>query len=669
MKGYTDKGIHQTIQGRGSKPTALTSATFSASTTESLRLWSDRGLEVLWLLIVVLVPLVAVSRDYLISATVTPEAALVKIATLRTLVALMIILWAFEWSLRTRLHFSNPFNQRSLLLQPSKLMSGWMSGLKAWFPGTSSSWLLIAVIFSTFSLALSSALSASPDVSLWGSVPGQDGYAAYTLFSYVLFFGVIATHLKTKDQLWRLVSVVVLMGVLFSGFAVFQHYSHDPLQLMEHADSARVTSTAGNPIFAGSLLLMTIGLSLVLAGVHLKESLRERRFWLKLSLWAPVIAIQGLRLLFTLSRGPWVGTILALLVFLTMATIFMGWRTLARFVAVIAATAALMAAAVLSPAWIPNGEEGASLPAAERDTGQVVADRFATISGPPDGSLRARFEIWEASYRLWHDPNWFEFQDLRLSWMRPLIGYGPDLYRYTYFLESFPRGGNLLVYEAQHAHNFYMHQLVEQGLLGVGASLGIFGVVILGGSYLLLRGGREYPKAYTLLLIGLIAITAGRALEQIVGLARASDLTIFWALLATFLVLPKIARSEASTETDIGSKPPPDMMPSLRRRRNGLSRHGRRNYSWPRIGIWLVVVLSVATAVGLLTWFKTINYPLAAREMALGRDNMSQGDIQAGVRKFERAIGRAPDVPTYYPFLANVYSAYADNIHNDLNQS
>ena len=52
--------------------------------------------------------------------------------------------------------------------------------------------------------------------------------------------------------------------------------------------------------------------------------------------------------------------------------------------------------------------------------------------------------------------------------------------------------------------------------------------------------------------------------------------------------------------------------------------------------------------------------------MAQGRDNMSQGDIQAGVRKFERAIGRAPDVPTYYPFLANVYSAYADNIHNDL---
>ena len=77
-------------------------------------------------------------------------------------------------------------------------------------------------------------------------------------------------------------------------------------------------------------------------------------------------------------------------------------------------------------------------------------------------------------------------EDLRLSWMRPFMGYGPDLYRYPYFLESFPKGGSLLVYEAQHTHNFYMPQLVEQGLLGLGASLGIFAVVILGGSYLLL---------------------------------------------------------------------------------------------------------------------------------------------------------------------------------------
>ena len=130
---------------------------------------------------------------------------------------------------------------------------------------------------------------------------------------------------------------------------------------MEHPGSARVTSTAGNPIFAGALLLMTISLSLVLAGVHLKEPLRERRFWLKMSLWVQVITIQALGLLFTLSRGPWVGTIIALLVFLTMVTIFMGWRTLVRLVAVIAATAALMAAVVLARVWFPSPQRGPTL--------------------------------------------------------------------------------------------------------------------------------------------------------------------------------------------------------------------------------------------------------------------------------------------------------------------
>ena len=139
-----------------------------------------------------------------------------------------------------------------------------------------------------------------------------------------------------------------------------------------------------------------------------------------------------------------------------------------------------------------------------------------------------------------------------------------------------------------------------------------------------------------------------------------------WVLLAAFVVLIEIAQSEASTETVSGSKSLPAKIPSRQSRRNGLSQHVRRNYCWPRIGIWLVVVLSFATAVGLLTWFKTIHHQLAAREMSQDQDYKSQGDIPAGVRKFERAIGRAPDVPTYYSFLANVYLAYAGKIHNDL---
>jgi len=340
----------------------------------------------------------------MLSATVTPEAALVKIAVLRTLVALMAILWAFEWSLRSGFPFNTPFNTKSYLLQPYS----WPSELTLWLRRYPTNWLLVLVVFFVIAVAVSTLLSASFDVSLWGSVPGQDGYAAYTLFSYVLFFCVVAAHLKTRDRLWRLIGAILLMSVLFSGFAILQHYTFDPLELMEHPGSNRVTSTAGNPIFAASLMLMTITTSLAVATAHLRESMGQARFWCKLALWVPVIAIQCLGIMFTLSRGPWVGTTLALGFFLALAAIFVGWRTLLRAATVLALTAVMTAAVVLSLSLLSDEQESVSAPTsvtANRDTEVVVANRFASISGPPDGSLRARFEIWESSFRLWHDPH------------------------------------------------------------------------------------------------------------------------------------------------------------------------------------------------------------------------------------------------------------------------
>ena len=94
-------------------------------------------------------------------------------------------------------------------------------------------WVFLAVEFYLGTTLLSTALSGSFTVSLWGEVPGQDGYPAYTIAAYVLLFTVIATHLKTRPQLWRLLGAIVAMGVLVSGYAVLQHYGHDFLNLIE----------------------------------------------------------------------------------------------------------------------------------------------------------------------------------------------------------------------------------------------------------------------------------------------------------------------------------------------------------------------------------------------------------------------------------------------------
>jgi hypothetical protein len=60
---------------------------------ESVVIWANRGLEMLWLLTVVLVPLAFVDRGSLISAASIACLEVPKIALLRTLVALMAVLW------------------------------------------------------------------------------------------------------------------------------------------------------------------------------------------------------------------------------------------------------------------------------------------------------------------------------------------------------------------------------------------------------------------------------------------------------------------------------------------------------------------------------------------------------------------------------------------------
>ena len=63
-------------------------------------------------------------------------------------------------------------------------------------------------------------MSGSFRVSLWGEVPGQDSYSTYNVVAYAVLFGMIATRLKTRSQVWRLLGAIVAIDVLVIGYAV-----------------------------------------------------------------------------------------------------------------------------------------------------------------------------------------------------------------------------------------------------------------------------------------------------------------------------------------------------------------------------------------------------------------------------------------------------------------
>ena len=685
------------------------------SSATGLIIWINRTLESLWLLAVVAVPVAFFHQDYVFSEAVIAYVEVPKVAILRTLVGLMTVLWLMEWGIQGgRFPVGFLFRGGGIRLQPGV----WSRELQGWLRERPTRWLVLAVWFYLLSTLIGTALSASFRVSLWGEIPGQDGYAAYTIVAYVLLFGVITTHLKSRSQLWRLLGAITIMGVLVSGYAVLQAYGHDFLGLIDETGggTARVSSTTGNAIFAASVMLMPIPVSLVAACLSLSDPVRpDRRIgrilraWLQdlvvASLWALILTIQLLGITFTFSRGPWLGTLIALIGVASLAALFVGWSALGRTILLLGVSAALTlavvqfdvpistpglwlgailamavilalarawgwrpvgraslalglaatlaAAVLLMPSWFRGFTDITGLEA-ERAPSSVQA-RFSSISSRTllRAQIAGRSETWVGSWRLMRNHPWFEFDQLSLPWLRPLIGYGPDLFRYTYLLESPPQGAAFRPLEADHAHNYLIHQAVELGILGFLSSFFLFLVPLMVGGYQLLWKRQSYSTTHKLLLVGILATFIGRFVEQMVGLARVSDLTVFWVLLAVFATLPQTmgtltAPSEAQLRPRGGRQSRPQ---------GSLSRPTVQSYDW-RLFWRLAIAAWLIGGIAMVTWQKGLNYPRAAVSVGTAVEHFDRGDLQAAIASLDRAIELAPDVPVYYNYRGQVYIAY-----------
>ena len=532
----------------------------------------------------------------------------------------------------------------------------------------------------------------------------------------------MATHLKTRAQLWRILGAIVIMGTLVSGVALLQHYGHDFLNLADPAGIG-VISTMGNSIFAAAVMMMTIPISLVVATITLQGpdnfigSFRRklRLFSLALlvsAIWTLVLTVQLLGITFTFSRGPWMGTLVGLLVFLGLAAVFVGWSTLGRatlllgiasgaalsivqwgvpissvrlwlgialaLVALVSllnilgwrtfgraclalgVAATLTAGVILMPSWFNEGLETVDsqpgVSAVVPSFGDTeVAQRFFSIGEyVSTGFFSGRGDTWLRSWELIRDRPWFQFDSLSLPWIRPLVGYGPDLFRYTYLLRSVPQGGSVPV-EPDHAHNFFIHQTVEQGLFGLLSSVGLFMAAFLAGAFQLLWQRRSITLVHKLILIGVLATLAGRFLEMMVGVARVSDLTVLWVLLAIFVTLPAVFRSE---EAEAVGKPRPQPRGGGRRNRRslGVSR-GSSTYGWPLFWRFAIVAWMVG-GIGMLTWVKSINYVRASVAIGDAVEEFDRGNPQASLASIDRAIQMAPDVATYYTYRAQIHFLY-----------
>lgn len=265
--------------------------------------------------------------------------------------------------------------------------------------GTGLGFLLIFMLVSS---AFSFAVTKS--VLVWG---------LYLIF--VGFYFIIINAVTTQEQLFSIIKVFVLAGLIVSLYGIAQYMfgwntsnAWIDEEMFENA-TMRAYSTMENPNVLGEYLLLIVPLS---AFLMLKSSFKSLEKWF----WLGTLAVSAVCMVLTQSRGCWIGLFLSAVVFVTFYNGKL-WGLLPLLFLVL-------------PFVLP----------------QTIIDRFLSVGNLEDSSTSYRVFIWLGTLSM-----------LRNFWIGG-IGMGEGAFRTIYPFYSY----NTII--APHSHNLYLQMLVEGGI-------------------------------------------------------------------------------------------------------------------------------------------------------------------------------------------------------------
>jgi O-antigen ligase len=434
---------------------------------------------------------------------------------------------------------------------------------------------------------LSTVTAVHPSLSFWGS---QDrAYGLLTLLSYLLLALIVATRLHTLAQARLLLEVMVATAVPLLFLGSLQGIGHDPLQLVSDARSP-IYATLGRANFVGAYLALLLPLTLVLA---LSATKRLAQISLVLLALAQ-LAFIGL----TLARAAWLAAGMGLLVLL----IGWAWPRLSS----------------VGRRWLAAGT-GLLLTG-----GGLLALRGLLLADA--GSVAARRVIWRAT--------------LTLVGERPFLGHGLDSLAIQ-FLRVFPP--ELVYYQGRQvfvdrAHNWLLDTAVTLGVLGLLATLWLWGIVFWLGWRALRRAQTEGKQERRLLLLGCLAALAGHLTGNLFSFDVAPTAVTSWLLLGVVIA---VANEQPYSVLRIASATPP-------------THYAIRN----RLTKWLTAILIVAALV--IGWWGNGRFLQADIAHQRSIRAVQQGNLAEALDAAQQAVASWPQSPVYWQQLAQVHGAQAE---------
>jgi putative inorganic carbon (HCO3(-)) transporter len=311
------------------------------------------------------------------------------------------------------------------------------------------------------------------------------------------FYFVLTRTINSRYKLYLLVVLLIISASLASLYGVYQYFGGSATTeawvdtTMFQDIQSRVGSTFSNPNILGEYLIMMIPLALSL--------LWYRKKLIYKGIFIAMLGLMGICMIFTFSRGAWLGLMLAMIAFFVVRD----KRLFALF---------LVALFILPFALPPN-----------------VINRFTSIGNLQDTSSSYRMSILLGSLRMAQD-----------YWISG-IGLGSQGFKAIY-----PKYSLAAAY-AHHAHNIYIQVILEMGVAGAL----VFMLILF--TFIRVTLAHQSKTKDAFLSTVMVAACAGIAGYLVQGLVENiwynyRVLQTFWVVMAVGLCALKLAKGEVLTD-------------------------------------------------------------------------------------------------------------------------
>lgn len=374
--------------------------------------------------------------------------------------------------------------------------------------------LLPSLVFAIVYL-VATYFSIDPVVSFWGLSTKQ---GTLTVLSIIVFFTLLVTGIRSKEQVDRLITSLILGSIPVAIYGGVQFLGFDPLVWVTGSIS-NVHSTLGYSLTLAAYLAMIIPFTLSRMIGQWGEM--GNRTWAYLT----IILLQVSCLFFTLARGAWLGLLVGCLLFFLL----LAYRWQRRVL--ISLSTMVLIAGVLIFLLLNTGWRTSTLINTNWSSDISIIQARAL-------SNNERLAVWRYT--------------LPMIVERPLIGYGPETFSaafWSYYpYESFQELESLNPWDA---HNIILNYLTAIGILGF---LTFIWIIIRFYRLTLISLQHSEDRRKQVIVAAIIGSVTAFLIQVQFNPIAFVPLVLFWFLLALGIVVARDHWEEDSASISIGAE-------------------------------------------------------------------------------------------------------------------